>query len=127
MGGTYTYLGKRGPQTGALDASGLNAGNWTVVFNPVLLNFTVPECFVYKITVTGAYGSSFDVNIENQTHDSNIYGTQNTFFDDSDTLIIRPGENLYLLYDDPATDGVPPVATIYLRYDYAKWGRQYGG
>jgi hypothetical protein len=122
----YQYLGKRGPVTGAADATGLNSGNWTIAFTPAILAFPGPELLVYKMNVIGAPGSSFDVYIENVQHDANIFGAQNSWFDDSDSLLIRPGENLYLLYSDVATDGLAPVATIFLRYDMAKWGKQFG-
>ena len=124
---SYGYLGSRGPVTGILDNTGLNPGKWTITFTPAILSFTVPEVFIYKINVTGALGSSFDVKIETQSHDANIFGNQNSWYDDSDSLLIRPGENFYLLYDDPVTDQVPPVATLFLRYDSSKWKGIYNG
>lgn len=121
---SYKTLGPRGPITGVADPTGNNTGNWTIIFNPVLMNFTIPEVYIYKLTVQGALGSSFDLYIENQKHASNIFGNQNDYNDDSDTLIIRPGETLYLYYNDPSSDGTPPVATIFLRYDYQLYGLQ---
>jgi hypothetical protein len=119
-------LGKRGPVTGTADTTGQNSGKWTIVFTPAILNTQVPELLVYKIQIAGALGTSFDVFIENVQHDVNVFGNQNTWFDDSDQLCVRPGENLYFFYDNPATDNSPPVATIFLRYDFDKFGAHYG-
>lgn len=127
MAQSYKYLGMRGPITGTADNTGFNTGNWTIVFSPAILNFTVPECFIYKFNVKGTLGSSFDVRIETQLHDARVFGNQNSWFDDADdSLVVRPTENFYLMYNDPVTDGTPPVATLFLRYDLAKWGNNYG-
>lgn len=124
---TYTYLGKRGPITGAADTTGFNTGKWTIAFTPAILNVQVPEFLVYKIQVMGALGSSFDIYVEQAQWDSNIFGAQNSWTDDSDTLVIRSGENLYLLYSDSITDNDPPVATVFLRYDSTKFTGIYNG
>lgn len=117
----------RGPITGKLDTTGFNVGNWTIQFDPVILNFTVPECFVYKLNVTGAPGSSFDIRVESQQHDANIFGFQNSWFDGGDdSLVLQPSQTLYLMYSDPVTDKNPPIAWVFLRYDLNKWGPNYG-
>lgn len=122
----YNFLGRRGPVVGTPDQTGLNPGNWTIVFTPAIMYFTVPEAYIYKLNVSGALGSSFSLYIENQQHDVNIYGAQNSWYDDSDSLVIRPSENLYLFYSDPVTDLTPPTAYLFLRYDLDKWGVNYG-
>lgn len=122
---TYSYLGKRGPVRGAADLTGNNAGNWTIAFTPAILTFTVPEALIYKINVAGALGSSFNVYIENVQHDVNVFGNQNSWYDDSDSLLIRPSETFFLYYSNPVSDGTPPLATLFLRYDQSKWGKQY--
>lgn len=126
MASSYGYLGQRGPITGALDTTGLNTGNWTVTFTPVILNYTVPEAFVYKLNTIGARGSSFNILIDNVVHDTNIYGQQNSWFDDADdSLLLRRSVTLSLLYNDPVSDNTPPVAWLFLRYDLNKWGPDY--
>jgi hypothetical protein len=123
---SYAYLGKRGPVTGTADTSGLNAGNWTIAFTPAVLVSQVPELLVYKIQCSGALGATFNVYVENQLWDTNIFGTQNSWYDDAgDSLVVRPGETLSLCYSDPVSDNTPPVATIYLRYDYSKFGSRF--
>jgi hypothetical protein len=123
MAASYKYLGTRGPVTGTPDNTGFNPGNWNVIFTPVILNFTVPEIFIYKLNVKGAVGSSFDVRIESQLHDANIFGNQNSWYDNGDdSLLVRPTETFYLMYNNPVTDHNPPVAWAFLRYDLNKWG-----
>lgn len=126
MASSYGYLGQRGPITGLADTTGLNAGNWTITFNPVILNFTVPECFVYKLNVLGARGSSFSILIDNVIHDTMLFGQQNSWFDDADdSLLLRPSVTMSLLYNDPVSDNLPPTAWLFLRYDLNKWGPNY--
>jgi hypothetical protein len=119
---SYQYLGSRGPLTGVADTSGQNLGNWTIAFTPAILATQVPELLIYKIKIQGALGSAFNIYVETVQHDVNIFGAQNTWFDDADSLIVRPGENLYFFYNDPVTDLTPPMATVFLRYDFTKWG-----
>lgn len=127
MAQSYKYLGMRGPITGKLDTTGFNTGRWTIQFDPVILNFTVPECFIYKLNVTGAPGSSFDIRVESQQHDANIFGFQNSWFDGGDdSLVLQPSQTLYLMYSDMVTDNNPPIAWVFLRYDLNKWGNNYG-
>lgn len=126
MASSYGYLGQRGPITGALDTTGLNPGNWTIVFTPVILNFTVPELFVYKLNTKGALGSSFSILIDNVFHDVNLYGQQNSWYDNGDdSLLLRQSVTMSLLYNDPVTDLTPPVAWLFMRYDLNKWGPNY--
>jgi hypothetical protein len=115
---TYKYLGRRGPLVGALDYTGLNSGNWTIAFTPAILNFTVPQATVYKLQVSGALGSNFNIYVDSDQWDVNIFGTQNSWHDDAgDELMLRVGQTLFLMYSDPVTDGTPPEATLFLRYD----------
>lgn len=123
MAASYGYLGKRGPYTGVLDTSGFNTGNWTIAFSPAILNVNIPEYFIYKIQCQGALGATFNIFVENVEWDVNIFGTQNSWHDDSgDNLVVRNGENVYLCYSDAISDNTPPVATLFLRYDLGKFG-----
>jgi hypothetical protein len=123
---SYAYLGKRGPVTGTVDTTGFNSGNWTIAFTPAIINCNVPELLIYKIQCQGALGATFNVYVENVEWDTNVFGTQNSWHDDAgDSLIMRPSETLSLCYSDPISDGTPPVATIFLRYDLSKFGQHY--
>src|SRR5271167_1407692 len=118
MASSYGYLGRRGPLTGLPDTTGLNPGNWTLAFTPAILNFTLTEILVYKIRVQGAPASSFNVYIDSDQWDVNIYGSQNSWEDDGgDTLLVRNGQTLYLMFSDPVTDNTPPIGTLFIRYD----------
>lgn len=109
-------LGSRGPVTGKLDVTGLNPGNWTVQFPPSVINVNIPNFEVYKIIVSGAANTTFNVFVDGKLWDVGIYGTLNSW-DPQQPLIMRPGEELDFCYSDAATDGTPPVVTIWLRYN----------
>lgn len=116
--GSYQYLGRRGPILGDTDTTGLNPGNWTIAFTPAILNFTLPEVLIYKIQCAGALGATFNVFVDSDQWDSNVFGTQNSWHDDGgDELVVRTGQTLYLLYSNPTSDNTPPMATCFLRYD----------
>jgi len=111
----YIDLGSRGPQTGTADNTGLNPGNWTIVFDSSMLP-QVAQYEVYKIVVKGAQNTTFAVYRDIELWDVGIYGTLNSW-DPQQPLLMRKGETLNFAYSDPVTDLTPPVATIWLRYD----------
>jgi hypothetical protein len=113
---SYTLLGTRGPVTGKADASGHNPGNWTVAFPPEIMVASVSQIEIYKMIVSGAANTTFNVFVDNRLWDVGIYGTLNSW-DPVQPLIMRPGETLYFCYSDATTDNTPPVVTIWLRYD----------
>jgi hypothetical protein len=59
---------------------------------------------------------TFDVYVDSQKWDTGVYGNRNSW-DPSEPLIMRPGQTLNFLYSNPTTDGFPPNAWIWLRYD----------
>jgi hypothetical protein len=111
-------LGSRGPVTGAVDTRNVNPGNWTIVFPPSMINVNVPQFQVYKMVVASNAPSSptFNVYVDTKLWDVGIYGTLNSW-DPSQPLVMRPGETLYFDYSDPVSDGAPPTATVWIRYD----------
>lgn len=114
---TYITLGSRGPVTGKKDNTGLNPGNWTILFTPDIININLFTQFeVYKMIVHGAPNTTFNVFVDNQLWDTGVYGTQNSW-DPVQPLILRPGQTLAFAYSDPVTDLNPPTCTIWLRYD----------
>jgi hypothetical protein len=113
---TLVTLGSRGPVTGKLDTTGLNSGNWTVAFPADLIDVNIPQFHVYKMIVSGAQNTTFNVYVDGKLWDVGIYGTLNSW-DPSQTLVMRPGESLFFAYSDPVSDATPPVVTIWLRYD----------
>jgi hypothetical protein len=112
----YVDLGPRGPITGVADTTTLNPGNWSVVFDESVIASNLPLIECYKMIVKGAQGTTFTVYRNNKTWDVGVYGTLNSW-DPEQPLIINQGDTIVFAYSDPATDGNPPVVTIWLRYD----------
>jgi hypothetical protein len=117
----YNTLGARGPIKGTADTSGHNPGNWTVAFTPDIINVNVAQFEVYKMIVSGANNTTFNVFVDTWLWDVGVYGTLNAW-DPNEPLIMRPGQNLYFCYSDAISDGTPPIATIWLRYDATLYG-----
>lgn len=114
----YRTLGSR-QASGAKDTTGNNAGNWTVTFDPNLLNVNVPQFECWKIVVKGAAATAtFDVFVNGAQFDISVYAKQNSW-DPVQPMILRPGDILYFYYSTVATDGNKPQVTIWLRYDIA--------
>ena len=115
---TAVLLGSR-KATGAADTTGTNTGNWTVAFDPNLINVTQTEFEVYKIVITGgAPSASFTVYVDSQLWDTAIYPANNSW-DPQQPLIMRYGQTLYFYLNSLATDGNTPHVTIWLRYEPA--------
>lgn len=113
---TYVTLGPRGPATGAADTTGLNPGNWTVVFDPATINCNMPFFEVCHIVVNGVAGSTFSVWVDAFQWDTNQNGYKNSW-DPAVPLPMKPGQYLYFMWSDPDTDNSPPIVTIWLRFD----------
>lgn len=114
----YRTLGSR-KANGAKDTTGNNPGNWTVAFDPNLLNVNVPQWECWKIVVKGAAATAtFDVFINGDQFDISVYAKQNSW-DPVQPMILRPGDTVYFYYSTVATDGNKPQVTIWLRYDIA--------
>lgn len=125
---TYVPLGSR-KAVGVSDTTGQNTGNWTVTFDPLTLNSTLPYIEVCHIVINGAAGSSFTVFIDINQWDTNQNGFANSW-DPAVPLPLRPGNYLYFYWSDPSTDATPPSVTIWLRYDQdiiANKANLYGG
>lgn len=115
----YRTLGARAAK-GASDTTGFNPGNWTVQFTPQIINVStqIPEFEVYKIILKGAATSaSFDLYIDTNLWDTNVYAAQNSWEPASGLLILRAGQYLNFYYNSLATDGHQPQVTIWLRHE----------
>jgi hypothetical protein len=115
---TYVSLGSRGPATGIADTTSgsINNGNWTVTFDPNSINCNVPYFEISHITVAGAIGSSFTIYIDSRKWEYVQNGYINGW-DPAVPLPLNPGQYVYFYWSDSATDGDPPVVTIWMRYD----------
>jgi hypothetical protein len=110
---SYTLYGAR-YMTGVADQTGRNTGNWTISFTPDILNVNQNPFEVYKMVVTGAPGSTFTVWVDLYQWDNVQIGSKNSW-DPQQPLLMNPGQTLYFFYSDPVTDGIPPMATVWLR------------
>ena len=113
---TFVSLGSRGPVVGVADMTGLNPVNWTIQFDPATINCNVPFFEISHIVVNGAPGSTFTVWLDSRQWDSTQTGQQNGW-DPAVPLPLKPGQYVYIMYSNKDTDGFPPMATIWLRYD----------
>lgn len=112
----YQTLGSRSAK-GAADTTGRNTGNWTVTFDPNLLNVTVTEFEVYKIVVTGAaQTATFNVYLDVQQWDTAVYGTNNSW-DPTQPMLVRYGQTIYFFYSSASSDGSTPLVTVWLRHE----------
>ncbi len=112
----YRTLGSR-KATGAADTTGFNPGNWTVTFDPGLLNATVPEFEIYKIVVKGAATTAtFDVYLDTMQWDISVYAVRNSW-DPVQPLIVRYGQSVFFYYSTASSDGNQPVITVWLRHE----------
>lgn len=112
----YVTLGARAAK-GAADTTGNNAGNWTVVFDPGLINVNEPLFECYKLVVTGAANTAtFNVYVNAYLWDTAVYATNNSW-DPQQPLLMRAGDILYFYYSSGSGDGHQPLITAWFRYD----------
>jgi hypothetical protein len=112
---SYRTLGPR-RSVGKADTSGNNTGKWTIAFTPDVLAAYVSQFEVYKIIVTGAAGSTFNIYIDGFQWDTSVFGQQNSW-DPVQPMPVQPGQTVYFYYSDAVTDNTPPTAVLWLRYD----------
>jgi hypothetical protein len=110
---SYLNMGSRS-LTGELDQTGQNPGNWSVVFDAKAFNVGTPYFEVYKIIVSGAPNSTFDVYIGANQWEVNQRGDTNVW---NGVQQLTPGTELRFFWSDSATDGNPPMVALWLRYD----------
>ncbi len=117
----YRTLGAR-TLKGKADTTGNNTGNWTIAFTPDVINVStqIPEFEVYKIVLKGAaQTASFDLYIDVNLWDTNVYAAQNSWEPASGYLVLRAGQTMFFYYNSASSDGHQPQATIWLRHDPA--------
>lgn len=112
----YQTLGSR-QVTATADETGLNTGNWTCAFTTALLP-TVAVYEIYHAVVTAApAGSSAVINIDARPISFTAPGLGGgSEWDPNQAPIVTQGQEVYFFWSAPAS-GVPPVVTIWLRYD----------
>jgi hypothetical protein len=102
---------------GAEDTTGLNDGNWTVVFAPgTPLVVAVPYFECYKWVVAGAAGSTAVIRIDNRDWGLVTDGGSQEW-EAGSPMPLQPGQTVYWFWSDPVTDEIAPEVTMWLRYD----------
>jgi hypothetical protein len=99
---------------GAADNTGNNSGNWTVEFTPAILAINQIPFECYKIIVSGAPGSTFEIFIDQNQWDNVQVGQLNSW-DPNQVMLINPGQTVYFYWSDAVTDDTPPTVTMWLR------------
>jgi len=110
---SYLNLGAR-TLTGSADTTGQNPGNWTIVFDSKAFNVATPYFEVYKILVSGAPNSTFDIFIGANQWEANQRGDVNIW---NGSQQLDPGTELRFFWSDADTDNNPPTVTMWLRFD----------
>lgn len=103
--------------TAAADTTGLNAGNYTCLFDAAALNINVPFYEIYSMSVTKlATVQTVTVYVNGQVRSTaKLLG--NSEWDPSQPILLLPSDQVALAWDFGS--GTKPVATVWLRYDPA--------
>ena len=114
----YVPLGAR-PVTAAADTTGMNAGNYTAMFDHNVISANVPYFEMYHIYLTSPslVGSSTIATVLLNTYfwDVTLIGQANSW-DPSQPMLMTPGDILYVFFNVPVSNPVKPVVTAWFRY-----------
>lgn len=115
---TYIGLGSR-QNLATPDATGMNQGNWTNALTADVLGLKVPQAEVYHAVVTGVpAGASATITIGTQQFSFTAPGLGGgSEWDPSQPAIVLFGQEMYFLWDAPASGTPVPLVTVWLRYD----------
>jgi hypothetical protein len=114
---SYVSLGRK-KTVAAADATGLNTGNWTNVFDHSILKANVAafECYhMSVINVPHAIVLTVYVGVDVF---SSVLLAANAEWDPAQALPLTPDDDVYLCWSATAA-GTPPTAWMWLRYDPA--------
>lgn len=112
----YVTLGSRGPLLGGPDTSGLNPGNWTIRADQSVWVTQMPYFECYRMTVNGKANSTMKIYLNQKLWEVSIPGGVNSW-EGIQPMLLGPSDELFFCWDNPATDGLQPSATLWLRYD----------
>lgn len=111
----YVPLGSVRTESAA-DQTGMNAGNWTTVI-PVNEVASVAVSEIYHAAVEdnlpGAY-AVIKIGIRTFSFTQPQSGAE---WDPTNPPLLRPGQEVYFLWNTPSDLGSPPVVTTWWRYD----------
>lgn len=98
--------------TGTLDKTGLNTGNYTVVFDPPTLDISAPLFECYHMVINGPPGSSFTIYIGSFQYDNVELGDVNSW-DPNQTMKLQQGQTIYFFWNTGT--GTVPTVTMWLQ------------
>lgn len=99
--------------TAKVSIDGLNAGNYTVTFDPSTIGIQEPAFECYHIVVAGPAGSTFRIFIDNNFYDNVIHGDMNSW-DPNQTMKLISGNTVYFYWS--VGTGTPlPTVTMYFQ------------
>lgn len=114
------YIGLGRKKVDAIkDTTGLNAGNWTNVFDERVLSAKVPFYEIYKVTVTNALTGLPGLTwYQNADVWSSVQLDGNAEWDPTNQLLMTPADVTYFCWNVPFSALVtPPRVTVWMRYD----------
>lgn len=114
---SYIDLGRK-KVTAAADLTGLNAGNWTNVFDHATLGANVPRFECYHMSAVSVPSLATLTVFKGVDVYSAVELFGDAEWDPAQPMPLAPADDVYLCWDQPAT-GTPPTCWMWLRYDPA--------
>lgn len=116
----YVDLGPRGPFKAAADATGLNPGNLTTAITQDLIGIRIPHFELYHITIANV-PSNTTLMIYRGSFFWDIAQAQGiASWDPAQALLMGPGQDLNILFNQPSSTTPVPSVTCWFRYDPAQ-------
>ncbi len=110
------------------DLTGNNSGNWTAAWTPDEQNIHMAQYEVRKIKITGGSPNiKFQVYIETNIFTGailNPYG-ENEWEPSTDGEFLLRGETFYFYFRTSVADGLPPLVTMWFKFDDQIRANQY--
>lgn len=115
----YVPLGYR-PVTAKADISGKNTGFYTCMFDQNVINAKVPVFEVYHLYVTAPVltggNTTATVAVNEGYWDVTLTGQANGW-DPAQPILMQPGDTMWVYWNVPTTNPVPPFVNAWFRYD----------
>lgn len=99
--------------TGTITPTGnINAGNWTVHFDPAVIGISAPLFDCYHIVISGPAGSAFTIYIGPRFYDNVIPGDKNSW-DPNQPMHLQQGDHIYFYWNTGS--GSAPEVTMWFQ------------
>ncbi|HXN73786.1 MAG TPA: hypothetical protein VN861_14670 [Candidatus Acidoferrales bacterium] len=115
---TYVDFGPQGLIHGALDTTGVNQGNWTIVIDQNVIGIQgIPQIEVYEMSITAAPGASLTIYKNGKNPRVFRQGFNHLTARSGPGEYLKPSDTLWLCFSDSVLDGVIPTCVFQLRAD----------